>query len=285
MKAPYPDHPVDRSLVESSLGQVVYQDPDHTITTSDVFGVLLAGGLAVYISGGAPRDWLCGRKSKDLDVYVDRDLDTVRKLLREAFPDLDLVAFSLESFGFLRWGGDGDGALDISILRSYRDIRNQQMWTTRFPARSDLVEDALMRDFSVNAFYYDLTDHKLLDPLSCGLDDLRRKRLRLIAHPAVLASSYRTSLRIIQFLCRGYELAAVTSQYLRRSADRDVEGMGEKRLRYFFKTNVVGKGFDPNEFRSRLAPWLREDAARRLLDQVTAESLTEGDGAENPTPQ
>lgn len=262
--------PVDRSFVEATLDRPVLRGPEGEIRARDVIGRLLDAGISVYVAGGTPRDWLSGQVAMDVDLSLDRDLASVHALLLEAFPGVDPVVFHLERFGVLRWGDPDLGELDLNILRSPDDIQNGEMFTTEFVPRSDLAADARMRDFSINAFYYDCRSGELLDPLDCGLDDLRTRTLRLISHPAVLAGSYRMSFRILQFLARGYTAAPETLEYLDARLDSDVRGMGP-RLRFWITQHVISRGGDLKEFRANLESRVRDPAAQELLGLVFAD--------------
>jgi poly(A) polymerase len=255
-------HPVDHGLVEATLDRRVVED----VRVRDVIGCLLDAGVRVCAAGGTPRDWLLGKVPEDVDLALDRDLVSVQSLLRETF-HIEAEGFHLERFGMLRWGDPGLGELDLNILRSPEDIQNGDMFATAFVPRSDLVADARMRDFSINAFYYDFGLRELLDPLDCGLDDLRTRTLRLTADPAVLAGSYRMSFRILQFLARGYQPAPVTLEYLDSRLDRDVQGMGF-RLLHWITVHVIDRGGDLAELRASLEARVREPASRELLGRV-----------------
>jgi poly(A) polymerase len=255
-------HPVDPVLVEATLERRVVEN----IRVRDVIGCLLEAGIRVCGAGGTPRDWLLGKVPEDVDLALDRDLASVQTLLRETF-QIEPVGFHLERFGMLRWGDPELGELDLNILRSPEDIQNGDMFATAFVPRSDLVADARMRDFSINAFYYDFGSGELLDPLDCGLDDLRTRTLRLIADPAVLAGSYRMSFRILQFLARGYQPAPVTLEYLDSRLDRDIQGMGF-RLLHWITVHVIDRGGDLAELRSSLESRVREPASREILGRV-----------------
>jgi poly(A) polymerase len=264
-------HPVDPDLVAATLDRPVLHRSEGEIRVRDVIDRLQEAGIRVYVTGGTPRDWLSGQVSKDVDLSLDRDLEAVHALLRDAFPGEDPEVFRLERFGMLRWGDPELGELDLNILRSYEDIQNGEMYTTPFVPRSDLVADCRMRDFSINAFYYDCRSGDLLDPLGCGLEDLRSRTLRLIAHPSVLAGSYRMSFRILQFLARGYHPTQETLDYLDSRLDRDVQGMGPLRLRFWITQHVIGRGGDLEWFRASLERRVREPASREILDSVFAE--------------
>lgn len=258
---------LDRGLVEATLDRPVVSGPEGTIRVRDVVGRLQEAGIRAWMAGGTPRDWLCGKVPQDVDLSLDRDLASVHGLLREAFPAIDPVVLHLDRFGLLRWGDPSLGELDFNILRNPDDIQNGDMWSTVFVPREEISEDARTRDFSINAFYYDCQSGDLLDPLDCGLDDLRTRTLRLIADPAVLAGSYRMSFRILQFLARGYQPSRETTEYLESRLDRDVQGMGP-RLFYWITVHVIERGGDLRAFRTDLEARVREPASREVLEQV-----------------
>jgi poly(A) polymerase len=264
-----PAYPVDEELVRSLLGRAAYRDDRREITAGEVVAVLRAGGVGAYPGCGTPRDWLCGEEPRDFDLFVDCELETAHALLRRAFPEVDPARRPRPDGFVLVWGNVPDGEVEITLLRSWRDIQNQDSFTTRFPVRDSLVDNALLMDFSVNTLVYDFGRRRVLDPLSVGTGDVLERRLRLTRHPLSLASNYTTSLRIVDYLGRGYSPAEGTLDYLAARADRDVLGMGG-RLRPWFGKHVTGRGVDPGDFARHLATWLRSAEARRLLDELLA---------------
>ncbi len=269
----FPIYPIDGALVKASLAQVICHEDEQEICAADVVAILRKAGIRVYAAGGAPRDWLCGEVAKEIDLTVDAELTVVHELLRAAYPKIDPILGRLDHFGVLRWGEFSCGQIDINIIRSYRDIKNNDMWTTQFFLRQDLVEDALVRDFSFNAFYYDFENRYIIDPLHCGLTDLQQRTLRLIAHPLVLSGSFRTALRVVQFICRGYRLEPATHVFLERQIDRDILGMGYGRLFTWIATRWAEQKLEIVSFRDRLLEWVQADAARRLIEDVTADLI------------
>jgi len=268
----YPSHPIDPAIVDSSLAQIIYRDAQYTVRIRDVVGPLQNAGFRVYVVGGACRDWLVGARAKDIDLALDRPVEQAHEILRRTFPQIDPVLRRFERFGMLRWGDAASGGVDLNILRSCHDIQNDEMWTTSFVARQDLHEDALTRDFSINAFYYPCHGHgQLLDPLDLGLADLRHRILRLVAHQRILDTSYSTTFRIIQFLCRGYTPAPNVMEHLERHGDRDIQGIGPGLL-YWILSHFADVPRAPLEqFKQRLYGCVRQDESRELLDRVFAD--------------
>jgi poly(A) polymerase len=267
-------HPVDRGVVDATLERPVLRGPVGEIRVRDVIECLQAAGIRIWVIGGTPRDWLSGKeseKSLDIDLALDRDLASAHALLREAFPGVDPVVLYREDFGMMRWGDPALCELDLNILRSYKDLEAGDIWLARFVPRSDLEEDCLTRDFSINAFYYDCQSGELLDPLGCGLEDLRTRTLRLITHPKVLAVSPRTSCRILQFLARGYQPAPETLEYLDRRLDRNVQELGAVELSMWIRQYVIARGDDLAAFRAIFERKVQEPASREILGRAFAE--------------
>jgi poly(A) polymerase len=266
----YASHAVDPGLVDQGLAQVVYQDDRYELRVRDVVRLLRDAGMQLYVVGGAPRDWLCGRAARDIDISLDRPVEEAHRVLREAFPDIDPVPLRFERFGMLRWGNVTGSELDLNILRSPKDIQGDSMWNTTFVARQDLREDALTRDFSVNAFYYPCPgEPAVLDPLGCGLDDVHGRVLRVITHRRVLDTSARMTFRITQFLCRGYVATPGVLEHLEHHADRDVQMMGARSTSWLQAHLGDAPGL-LDEFRRRIYASVRQDESHRILDAAFA---------------
>ena len=221
---------VDRALVQAALDQPAFGGARNcerrAARVRDVIDLLQDAGMRVYIIGGSPRDWLLGLPGKDIDLAIDRPVSEALGLLRAAYREVDPVRVHFEQFGTVRWGNPRAGGLDLNILRSWKDIQNDDMWTTTFVARSDLMDDIAMRDFSVNVFVYDCRDQVLFDPLGGGVADLEARVLRLVTHPRVLQINNRTLFRICQFLVEGYSPGPGILEHIERRADHDIQGMG-----------------------------------------------------------
>ncbi len=251
--------------LDAALDQTICRNGTREVRARDVIDLFLDAGMRPLIAGGAPRDWLIDQPGKDIDLCLDRPIEEAHRLLRAAYPGMGTTLLHNERFGTLRWGEAGIGWVDINILRSWKDIRNDDMWSTDFVVRSDLVEDALMRDFSVNAFYYDCRDGSLIDPLQCGIADLQTKTLRLITHRRVLDTSFRTTFRILQFLCRGYVATDSVLEHLAQYADHDIQGMGARLHRWI--PNHFGDAHAALEtFRQWLYAHARQPASIQTLD-------------------
>lgn len=135
-------------------------------------------GLAVYVVGGAVRDWLLGRTTYDLDLVVEGD---PRPLARETARRLKLEASGFDAFGTVRLGAHGRLRLDFAAARRETYAEPAALPVVEHPV--SIVEDLRRRDFTINAVAYRLTPgpRELVDPYG-GLADLSAGLIRTL-HP------------------------------------------------------------------------------------------------------
>jgi poly(A) polymerase len=142
---------------------------------------LQKAGFEAFVVGGAVRDLLIGRVPKDFDVATNATPDQVKKVIRRsriigrrfqivhALCNDEVVEVS--TFRALQAAPDEDQAAD----EHGRLIRDNVFGSQE--------EDALRRDFTVNALFYDPLKEEVWDYFD-GLSDIRSKRLRMIGDPA-----------------------------------------------------------------------------------------------------
>ena len=145
-----------------------------------LYGLKDAGFRACLV-GGAVRDLLLGRQPKDFDVATDATPEDVKKLFRNCRLigrrfRLAHVVFGPEivEVATFRGTGEGDASEDRHVVDGR--ILRDNVW-------GSIEEDALRRDFRVNALYYDIADFSVIDYVG-GIEDLEQRRLRLIGDPA-----------------------------------------------------------------------------------------------------
>ncbi|MDT8448774.1 MAG: polynucleotide adenylyltransferase PcnB [Wenzhouxiangellaceae bacterium] len=139
---------------------------------------LQQAGFKAYIVGGAPRDLLLGVEPKDFDVGTDATPEQVRGLFRNARLigrrfRLAHVRFGREIIEVATFRGTGgaDGEGDRSVEDGGRLVRDNVFGSE--------AEDAIRRDFTINALMFDPASGIIRDYTN-GFDDLKRRRLRLI---------------------------------------------------------------------------------------------------------
>jgi poly(A) polymerase len=133
---------------------------------------LRSRGYAAYVVGGAVRDLLLGVRPKDFDVVTDAYPEDVHRLFRRS--RLIGRRFKLAHVMF------GAETVEVSTFRartaSETDEHGRVLRDNIYGTRED---DAIRRDFTVNALYYDPSNETILD-YHGGLADLRRKSVRII---------------------------------------------------------------------------------------------------------
>jgi poly(A) polymerase len=181
----------DRLNPKSRNQQALHVIPreQHTISRKNISKAALRvlyrlneAGYDAYLVGGAVRDLLLGGHPKDFDVATSATPDEVKKLFRNCRLigrrfRLAHVVYGNEIIEVATFRGsseeqEGDGDRHIVDGRIVRD----NVWGT-------IEEDALRRDFRVNAMYYDISNFSVRDYVG-GEQDLQDRVLRLIGDPA-----------------------------------------------------------------------------------------------------
>lgn len=137
-----------------------------------IYHTLQAHGYKAFLAGGCVRDALLGGVANDLDVVTDATPDEVEGLFEKT---LNVG----KSFGVLRVL-IGEADIEVATFRTdgnYKDGRRPEGVHFSSPQ-----EDAQRRDFTVNALFYDLKSHQVLDFVH-GQEDLRHRVLRTVGDP------------------------------------------------------------------------------------------------------
>jgi len=124
----------------------------------------------LYLVGGAVRDKLLGRESKDIDLATDARPKKMVSMLENKFKCKHI------GFGTVAIFADSK-TIEISTFRKIEKYSG----IDRIPEvvyGENIEEDLERRDFTINAMAMDLETEKLIDPYF-GQSDLARKRLRI----------------------------------------------------------------------------------------------------------
>ena len=142
---------------------------------------LQAEGFDAYVVGGAVRDLLLGKEPKDFDVATNATPERVRALFRRSriigrrFQLVHVICgrevVEVSTFRGKHAGDDGERGATDEHGRILRD--------NVFGSRE---EDAVRRDFTVNALFYDPSTEEIIDYCG-GLSDLKSRKLRVIGDP------------------------------------------------------------------------------------------------------
>nr|WP_305793205.1 polynucleotide adenylyltransferase PcnB [Sedimenticola hydrogenitrophicus] len=163
---PRPEHNISRANISDHATKVLYR--------------LKAAGFQSYLVGGGVRDLLLGREPKDFDVATDATPEQVK----EVFRNCRLIGrrFRLAHVHF------GREIIEVATFRSMQDAaepgdrETENGMLVRDNIYGTIEEDAVRRDFTINALYYNIEDFSVVD-YAGGMEDLRAGVLRLLGDP------------------------------------------------------------------------------------------------------
>ncbi len=187
---------------------------------SDVVEKLYAAGYQAYIVGGCIRDALLDQHPKDFDVATNATPEEVKAVFRRA-----RIIGRRFKIVHVRYGRE---IVEVTTFRAPHNTANNRQNTKHkrgeHSRHSDegmllrdnvfgtIEEDAVRRDFTINALYYQPEENLLLDYVN-GLDDIESGTLRMIGDPA---TRYREDpvrmLRAVRFAAKlNFQMDAATS--------------------------------------------------------------------------
>ena len=207
---------------------------------SDVVRTLKQAGFEAYIVGGAVRDLLVGLRPKDFDVATNATPEQVKGLFRRAF----IIGRRFRIVHVVYGRGREHEVIEVSTFRAYLDnAAAEQVAGNEKTSKSELAgmqhavdstgrvlrdnvwgpleEDAVRRDFTINAMYYDPETQVVVD-YHKGIHDAKKRTLRMIGDPA---TRYREDpvriIRAVRFAAKlsalGFSIEAKTAAPLVQS--------------------------------------------------------------------
>lgn len=201
---PESEHRIPRQALDDNAMKVVYR--------------LLDEGHEAYLVGGCIRDLLLNKQPKDFDVATSAHPEEAEELFRRA--RLIGRRFKLLHVRF------GREVIEVATFRAAHDSEDNNGEQGR-QAESGLIlrdnvygtieEDALRRDFTINALYYSVSDHSIHD-FANGYRDIQARQIRMIGDPE---ARYREDpvrmLRAARFAAKlGFDIAPETAEPIRR---------------------------------------------------------------------
>ncbi|MES2424193.1 MAG: polynucleotide adenylyltransferase PcnB [Pseudomonadota bacterium] len=208
----------------------------------NVVGTLQKAGFEAYIVGGAVRDLLVGLRPKDFDVATNATPEQVKGLFRRAF----IIGRRFRIVHVVYGRGREHEVIEVSTFRAYLDnAAAEQVAGNERTSKSELAgmkhavdstgrvlrdnvwgpmeEDAVRRDFTINAMYYD-PQHQIVVDYHNGIKDAKFRLLRMIGDPA---TRYREDpvriIRAVRFAAKlgalGFKLEPKTAEPLVRSQE------------------------------------------------------------------
>jgi poly(A) polymerase len=156
----------------------------------DILRTLRKNGHEAFFVGGCVRDLLLGREPKDWDIATDAFPDRIEALFPKTVP-------IGKAFGIIAVvPGEGD-PVEVATYRvdsPYADGRRPESVVF-----TNAREDAIRRDFTINALFFDPTTGEIRDYVE-GRADLEARLVRAIGDPTVrFAEDHLRMLRAIRF--------------------------------------------------------------------------------------
>ena len=155
-------HNISRKSISEAALKVLYR--------------LTNSGFRACLVGGGVRDLLLGLQPKDFDVATDATPEQLRSL----FKNSRIIGrrFRLVHIRF------GREIIEVATFRSHSSDSPKTELSTegrilRDNTFGEIHDDAIRRDFTANALYYDIANFSILDYTN-GLEDLETRTLRLI---------------------------------------------------------------------------------------------------------
>jgi poly(A) polymerase len=162
---PRDQHCISRANISQAALKVLYRLKD--------------AGFQGHLVGGGVRDLLLGREPKDFDVATDATPEQVKSVFRSC--RLIGRRFRLAHVRF------GREIIEVATFRAghaaeHADYQTDNGMLLRDNVYGTIEEDALRRDFTVNALYYNIRDFSVID-YAGGMQDLQAGLLRLMGDP------------------------------------------------------------------------------------------------------
>jgi len=173
-----------------------------------VISRLSRNGYEAYLVGGCVRDLLLSRKPKDFDVATEAHPRQIKRLFRNG--RIIGRRFKLVHVVY------GDTIIETATFRrepESKEGEDEDLLITEDNVFGNAQEDALRRDFTINALFFNPESGDLIDHVS-GLDDLSRGLLRTIGPAQVrFAEDPVRILRAVKFATRlGFRIEEETWQ-------------------------------------------------------------------------
>ena len=173
------------------------------------------------IAGGAVRDALLGKIPKDFDIATSTHPDQLMSLFKKA----QAVG---KSFGVIALPLGQGRRIEIATFRKdsiYKDGRRPD--SVEF---CNIEQDALRRDFTINALYYDVQKKEVIDFVK-GIHDIKKQVIRTVGEPQKRFEEDKLRLlRAIRFaVAFDFKIEKQTKKYL-KSLMPDIRQISQERV-------------------------------------------------------
>lgn len=135
---------------------------------------ILDAGFEVYFVGGCVRDAVLGKEPHDYDLATNAtpsDLHKVFKQFSNVSDNAEIHGVTMPVITF------GDGTKEEVEIATFRKDTSKGRKPTVSIDNVSIKEDAIRRDFTINALYEDI-DGNIIDPTEKGMKDIKDKVIR-----------------------------------------------------------------------------------------------------------
>jgi poly(A) polymerase len=181
---PRSEHRISRKDISSTALKVLYR--------------LKRSGHLAYLAGGGVRDLLLHREPKDFDIVTDAHPNQVRKIFRNCrligrrfrlahvyFGSEIVEVATFRANATQAHNAAGEAQPRRSPTRQHQSpLKRKDGLILRDNVYGTPEDDALRRDFTVNALFYNIDGFTIIDYVN-GLADLDKRLIRSIGDPAV----------------------------------------------------------------------------------------------------
>ena len=237
------EHGISRKLMNPNALRVLYRLKDN--------------GFVAYLVGGCVRDLLLGREPKDFDVVTNATPGEVKRMFRSCrlvgrrfrLAHIHFQEEIIEVATFRSQASDEPepGAVETrrgeNRQRHPHTLKDDDGMILRDNVFGTPEEDALRRDFTVNALAYDIADFSIIDYVG-GLADLGAGIIRTIGDPAVrFQEDPVRMLRAVRFAAQlGFTMEEETRKALVAAADTIVRAAPARLYEEMLKILLSGEG-------------------------------------------
>jgi tRNA nucleotidyltransferase/poly(A) polymerase len=205
---------------------------DQKSINSKLVEIAKQNGGKAYIVGGAVRDEIMGKESKDIDYLITKTpINDLASKLTQAFPSAKIDEVG-KSFGIIKMNIDGE-EYDIAIPRADTD-RSTVNTDPNIPVEDDL----LRRDTVINAMAKDLETGEIISPPGYdGVSDIKNKIMRAVGNPVDrFSEDPLRMLRVISQSSRfGFEIEEKTLEAIKMNVDLLKKVSSERFYDEFYK--------------------------------------------------
>lgn len=238
------NHGISRSMVSNNALRILYRLKEH--------------GFAGHLVGGCVRDLLLGREPKDFDVVTNATPGEIKRLFRNCRLvgrrfRLAHLHFKDEIIEVATFRSQATDEPEVTEPQEIREVEQRHRQPRMLKSDDGMIlrdnvygtpaEDALRRDFTVNALAYNIADFSIID-YTGGLADLNAGVIRMIGDPAVrFQEDPVRMLRAVRFTALlGFTMEKQTHDALCAAADTIVRAAPPRLYDELLKLFLSGEG-------------------------------------------